>query len=737
MFGPQMPTKNVLTLLFVVFAFVVMAGIPVAAADGGFRDDPLGVGHLDSPLGEPVLQQMPVEEPAATEPAVDEPIAEEPVDPSLQQPVLNEPVRLEEPQNTEPQNAEPVVQPILEEKSQPVAEPLAAEAALLDEQPLTDGPVGPAIPQSPTSEEKVVDRFPQPEAASFAGITPGVSTISQVEKTWSAPTEVVRQDGLVIHRYKIEPFERIEVVFAGEKVATIIVRLETTLPADKLAQELKIDDVTPVFVSGELGEILGQAFPERGVLFAFDQKAPTTDGPANSVSEIVLEPLGPDPFVLRAESRLDSHFEENLRDLEFAIKFDPNHARAHWLYARVLCAVGRTDEAVVAIQKSIKFDDKNAQYRVTYAQILDQLGDSAEAINQAKAAIERSEKRPHIKARALCLLGDLINASATPDMAEALKCHTAAIKAAEPILSNRHPAIRKIAKEVIIDAHLGAASDIAWGEWSNKGKAVDRWTALAAAFAEEFIANDGGTDEHRFRVASRALAAYVGTTGELDPTEWAEESLRVGQKLIDQAVDPTVRQQLEWETGMAAFNAVQVYQSRNNHDASLKYGELAALHLEAGRLESEPGQAYLLGRLHFRLGTIYALAKNDHESAVACYESAAKLFEQTVPNQSPVEVGRQGEAYVSMGVSFWEVGRKEEALAMTKQGADLVKQAVEAGVMPKSALVVPYENLANMQRYEGQTNAAALTQQLADAIKESQAQSVPHTAAKPGSKAMR
>lgn len=734
--------KNVLTLL-VALALFVAVGTPAVAIDRGFRDDLLGVGHFNTQLGEPALQQSPVERP----------VTEEPTAPEFQQPTLNEPVRLEEPQaqSKNSESTEPAVQPILGEGNQSVAEPLGPEtpqgleswpleAHPLDNQPLDAASVAPTIPTAlgdpivPKSEE-VTDRLPQPEAASFAGITPGESMMDQVEESWDAPAEIVRQDGVIIHRYKIEPFERIEVVFAGEKVATIIVRLEGSLPADKLSQELKIDDITPVFVSGELGEILGQAFPERGVLFAFDQKAALTDGPANPVTEIVLEPLGPDPFVLRAESRLDSHFDENLRDLELAIKLDPNHARAHWLYSRVLCAVGRTDEAVTAIKKSIKFDDKNAQYRVTYAQILDQLGDPAEAIAQAKAAVERSKKRPHIKARALCLVGDLLNAAATPDMAEALKYHTEAIKTAEPILSNRHPAVRKIAKEVIIDAHLGAASDIAWGEWSSKGKAVDRWTALAAAFAEEFIANDGGTDEHRFRVASRALAAYVGTVGELDPTEWAEESLHVGEQLIKQSVDPTVRQQLEWETGMAAFNAVQVYQARKDQESSLKYGELAAKHLEAGRLESEPEQGYLLGRLHFRLGTIHALAQEDHEAAVVCYERASKLFEQPVPNQSSVEVGRQGEAYVSMGVSFWEVGRKEEAIEMTKQGVDLVKQAVTAGVMPESALVVPYENLANMQRYEGQTNAAALTQQLANTIKE--AKDAPQTAAKPGSKTMR
>ena len=761
MFGPQTPTKCVLTLLIALALFFAVGTSAVVADD---QDAPIGQSlpgvfteDLDIPFPAVPSEPARVTPQQATTGSTEES--------GLQQPALNEPTRIETStmsgQNVPPVNSNNSPGSPLE--TSPSYTPYtpytpAQEAHPLDDQPLENGTVPGVIPSVPGEQpvpapavpapavptpDKVTEAktetktksFPKPEAASFAGITPGESKVEQVEKVWGAPAEVVRQDGLAVHRYKVAPFERVEVVFTGDKVTTIIVRLDTPIPADKLAKELQIDNIAPVFVSGEMGEILGQSFPERGVLFAFSQKTPTTDGPGNPVTEIVLEPLGPDPFVLRAESRLDSHFAENLHDLELAIKYAPNHARALWLYSRVLCAVGRTQEAVTAIKKAIKIDGKNAQYRITYAQILEQVGQQAEAIKQATAAVEYSTKYPHIKARALCLLGDLYNMAAQPDMKKALEYHMAAIKAVEPILSNRHPAIRKIAKEVAIDAHLGAASDIAWGKWTKKGKAVDRWTALAAAFAEELVANDGGTDEHRFRVATRSLASYVGTEGELDPTEWAEESLRVGKRLIDQSTDPVVRQQLEWETGMAAFNAVQVYQARKDQESSLKYGDLAAKHLEAGRLATEPEQSYLLGRLQFRLGTIHALTKKDHATAVACYDKAVELFKQPVPNQSPVEVGRQGEAYVSMGVSYWEVGRQDEAVAMTKQGVELVKQAVDAGAMPKSALIVPYENLANMQRYQGQTNAAAVSQQLADAIKD--AKNAPQTANKTGNKTTR
>ena len=141
---------------------------------------------------------------------------------------------------------------------------------------------------------------------------------------------------------------------------------------------------------------------------------------------------------------------------------------------------------------------------------------------------------------------------------------------------------------MLIDAHLGAASDIAWGQWAEKEKAVERWVQRAAAFAEELIANDGGSNDHRFRVATRALAAYVGVQGKLDPTDWAKEAARVGKEMIDQTDDPFEKRQLQWELGMALFNAVQIYQIRKEDSLALEYGERTIEHLEAARKTPRP-----------------------------------------------------------------------------------------------------------------------------------------------------
>ena len=119
----------------------------------------------------------------------------------------------------------------------------------------------------------------------------------------------------------------------------MVIRLNHTFPAAGVAQQLELSNIRPVLVSNELGEILGQAFPERGVLFGFEPSE--IPGKATMrVVQIILEPISAEPFVLRAETLLNSRPEFSASDLEQAVRLDPSNGRARWLLARVLAGMG-------------------------------------------------------------------------------------------------------------------------------------------------------------------------------------------------------------------------------------------------------------------------------------------------------------------------------------------------------------------------------------------------------------
>lgn len=567
---------------------------------------------------------------------------------------------------------------------------------------------------APKSDKEPLEPIPDPQqgdpvavyTSGFNGVLPGKTTVAQVEKAWGKPAEVSQQDNTLYHLYRIPPFNRVEVAFRQDRVASIVIRMDKAFPAEMVAQQLKLAAIHPVLVSNELGEILGQAFPERGVLFAF-QPGDKPGKATMMVTQIILEPVSAEPFVLRAETLMERQADASLADLDQALKLMPQNARAHWLRCRVLANKGQGADALAAAEEAVRLDRNNPRYLITQAQMLASLQRFDEAIPIAQKAAELGESRPHIKARALCLLGDLYGSGVKPNYRKAIESHTEAIKVADPLANDEHPAIRLAAKEVLVDAHLGAANDIAWGNWNQKETAVPRWLKRARVFADDLIEHEGGTAEYRLRVSTRALAAVVGIQGQVSPAEWADETIRVGQELAEAAAQPQ-KARTQWTVGMALYDAVQVCQLRNENDIALKYGEKAAGYLE-NSLQSRADNAtdrYILGRLYFRLGAIQAVGRQNHSAAIAWFEKAVPALDSAAGKVPPYELGRLGETFVSMGVSYWETNQRDRAISLTERGVDLMERAVKDGIMEESSLQIPYGNLASMHRQLGKESEA-------------------------------
>jgi tetratricopeptide (TPR) repeat protein len=301
-----------------------------------------------------------------------------------------------------------------------------------------------------------------------------------------------------------------------------------------------------------------------------------------------------------------------------------------------------------------------------------------------------------------------------------MQYHLQAIQLAETLTADRHLAIRVAAKEVCIDAHLGAAHDIAWGDWREKERSVETWLAKAAAQVDEMIKNDEGDEDYRFRLASRALSVYLGIQGRRDPSNWVRDVVRSGDALVNATPDPGRKSQLQWEMAMALYDALQIFQMRSDHESAIKYGQLAISYLEkSGRQNQSATTGYLLGRLYFRIGAVYAVHENDHTAAVTWFDKAVPLLGKTPPAEAMNDLGRLGDTFVSMGVSYWKADQRDKALALTQHGANLMEDAVKRGDYDASALAVPYANLASMHRDLGQSDKADRLEEMAAKIKNS------------------
>jgi tetratricopeptide (TPR) repeat protein len=576
-------------------------------------------------------------------------------------------------------------------------------------------------PSEPSGESDAVvsaaSQKPIIEPLSFKAVQPGVTTVDQVVENWGQPLKRQQQDGSQRLSYEFAPFRHISVTARDSVVVSVVVDLQQSFEAESLAQELGLDSFDPLEVRDRSGQALGQAFPERGVLFVY------VEGElGNRVGQVMLERIDPRSFVLRAESRHGRMHGARMTDLGHALRFAPNDARAHWRMAQVQIELGQLKAAAVSIQRARHLEPKNAEYLLTQAALLDREGAFNASLDATQKALAESSGNRLLQAKSLALLGELISIGPKRDDKAAADHEMAAIKLARPLLESQDARLRDEARQLLFDAHLTMARIIAWGAWKRKPEVVPKWIDRASEYAERDLSMPASSESPgeptlaaQFDLARARLEVLVALNGAIDPNPTEEEALRLGRELIQSGSDPLERLALEWRLGIALYDAMQIYHVRSEYEPALKSGTLASEYLmRSERLGLDlPGTRYMLGRLNFRLGSIHALHYKDHQRAIPWFRNAVDLLSDSPQHGGPAELGRRGETLVSMAVSYWEVGQREEAIRLTEQGLAQMEQSVTGGGLQREALSVPYSNLAQMHRGLGHSEKARNFQQLA------------------------
>ena len=553
------------------------------------------------------------------------------------------------------------------------------------------------------AETPVAEPAGDVQTASFQGIVPGETPLEEVTQALGDPLGVKNEDGAMQLTYKVGPFPRVEIALLNRVVTSIVIHLSKPAAPAKIAGELGLSALHPAPVPEPNGQLLGQAYPERGVLFVF-----TDNDELLEVSHIVLEPISAEPFLLRARHDREHRYTRSLTDLKYAQQLAPNDARGYALEAEILIALGRAAEADRSARKAALIAPDNMQYKLLEARLLAAAGkhDLAVAVSQRVAAVDNTA--PEVRSQAELQWGDALAAGSGGDFQAAIEHHLQAIRLVKPLIDDARFDVRRTAKRILVEAHLAVARDIAWGNWNRKDETSAKWINNAAAISEDFIRRDNGDPVLRFTVNRQKLAVLAGLNSQADPADAVQAAVRAVADVLGDQVDPQYRSQLEWELGAALFDAAIAEQARARSDAALKYAKqsLALVERAAPARDATPAREYLMGKLYFRIGSIYAAAQGNHQQAITWYDKAAVKFSQPPPAEVAGEAVLHGERLVSMGASYWQTGHHDLGLQNTQRGVQLIEAAVGQGQADRSALAVPYGNLAAMHRHLGNDTEA-------------------------------
>ena len=534
------------------------------------------------------------------------------------------------------------------------------------------------------------------DPASFKGALPGKTSRAEVESGWGAGEPFTRDDGTTGVAWKVEPFERVEVMFEDDVVSSIRIKLVEPVAVPDLAKQLEISDLRTVSILDEQGVSIGEVYPERGVILSVKPGTP-------AATAILIEPLDPESFVLRAEGELEACSANAVADLLYAIQLDPRHVRAHRLLLAMTSEQGKWTQSLQLAETAGRLDPADVWTQLKHAGVLLALDRPAEAKAVLEAVKTKDASSPLVAAQVQRLLGRTALAGDKPDHQAAVEHFAETIRKASPLLAKRSPTMQAAAREVLLDAHLGTALAIAKGTWQQKSRVIPKWISRSETLVEEFKGGDRERMVLEMQLCRGALAAAAGSTEAVEPLPWVKRLLELRDRMGDDVRDPWRRRQIDWEVGQGLGDALIAAQKRGDATDMLDNATLTAAYLERGAEQREltAAERRSFGELLFRIGIMHSLQRGDHATAVTWFDRTIPLWEEGDAVATDPDPGKIGESYVSMAISYWQVERREDALALSRRGVELMVAAVDRKQLDERALAVAYGNLSTMYAEEG------------------------------------
>ena len=187
----------------------------------------------------------------------------------------------------------------------------------------------------------------------------------------------------------------------------------------------------------------------------------------------------------------------------------------------------------------------------------------------------------------------------------------------------------------------------------------------------------------RLQVALTALAAGAKLDPPIDPQPWIDEAEQAATELRMRVDDELARNELDWQLGLAYLYATEISHRRAAVDEALKFGAWPKR-----RSSRPPSRRKELPDTEVRHRS--ALLPNRRRvcgaprrprDGVPVVRPGDRAAVNPVPVTELAAPGHHGDALVSMGVSYWEIGDRERAYELTGAGVELVEQGIAEGLL--------------------------------------------------------
>jgi tetratricopeptide (TPR) repeat protein len=563
-----------------------------------------------------------------------------------------------------------------------------------------------AYPAEHTDPVAWLQAVPRPSvvAASFLQVTPGKTTRQEIanqfhvslppnDPMWTVPAA---------------PFRRVDVHFSQDVVARVRVEFASPKLLHEVISELRLDRFTTVVGSNPSDATTVLLVPERGL-----QLVMAREDAEQQVVAIELYVPAADDFVLRAYRLEGLALEARLADLEQALELDKHHVVALVALAGLWEQIGYGREAAARLQAASGDVDQPA-LRVERARLAALAGQPAEAAKLLETLSSDTHPDGPLAAK-LALVRALIKseAGAGNTTNEAIEHYRQAIELAQKALPTAGLIELYQLRDILVDAYLGGAWVIARSSLHNRHDSAARWLEQADYIVRQTEQRGDSWFTGRSKVWLCQLACFRRFQGSFPWSVAAESVQSWGERLLAAASDPYSQRYAATTYGHLLLLMSYERLLRGSAEDAQRLAEQAA-RLLADTAQRQPPHAVsegLLGQAYYLLGAICAMARRDHAAAVRWYDRAIPLLDRQWPVW--LEPQQQGDQWVSIGLSYWQMGDQQAGLDYTERGWTRIEAAIRNGLCDAQARQAVCNNLAVMYQALGRTDKAQSMAELA------------------------
>ena len=549
------------------------------------------------------------------------------------------------------------------------------------------------------------------QGSRFQGVMPGVTPNSKIVELLGEPRAKIETGGRVVNVYAIEPYDRVGIVLRGDVADSIHLHYKQPLNLQQAASELGLDSATAVTQTTSAAHEFLLTWPDEGISLHFQRSAGV-----DVVSRVAFTTAQPDAFLLRGLNRQWRDYNGALHDARAVQSLDPRREEAYRLEAQVALRMGQTAVAKKAIAEALAVTSATIDLLLLQVQVAT-AANELDGLMRRIRAIRNDVQLPALtRAKAAFAMGQINTKLSSPNYKQAFSFHSEANQRARELLKSSELAEQFGALELMVNAHLAIAHDIAFGEYTTeeKNRAVPKWIELSWKFTAHLLANNYHDQALGLDVCRSSLE-LLKKLGKSVPLEvWEERITQQAASVLQlKGTSTEFMDHMRWQQAMALYHATIIARQGKDGNRVQQLG-LAAYQLfrepltattKTNHWDSTPTKAAMIG-LCYTLGSVEAIDNLDHVKAIQWYGQALQYLDTPNIQQFAAEhatkqsigLGWHGERLVSMGLSYWSTGNKTQGLRLTQQGIAWIETAVRDHGFPNHHLKIPYSNLAVMTK---------------------------------------